>query len=83
MGDGYSKGNTIYICTDCYTVEEVNLLCKSIYINFDIEAIPVKRIKSNGAICWRIKIPSDNIQKLRYIVKPYMISEMLYKLNIK
>lgn len=83
MSDGYCKGNTIYICTDCYTFSEVNLLVNAIRNNFNIWTTLVKRNKNNNMVCWRIKIPNKDIHILRNIVKIFMIPEMLYKLNIK
>jgi hypothetical protein len=34
-------------------------------------------------LCWRIRIVGSSVARLREIVVPYMIPEMLYKLNIK
>ena len=51
--------------------------------NFSLKAKTVKRIKENGEICWRIRFKSSSLEKIREIVIPYIIPEMLYKLNIK
>lgn len=83
MGDGYCNNNVISICTDCYTHEEVNLLIKTLDSNFNLKAKLAKRIKENGKVCWIIKFKSASIEKIREIVVPYIIPEILYKLNIK
>lgn len=95
MGDGYWRRKTVYICTDNFTLQEVELLANVITTNFGIIAKLNKRIKISkpdkkenvnpvkSNICWRIRIIELSIPKLRELVVPYMIPEMLYKLGIK
>lgn len=95
MGDGYWKGKTVYICTDNFTLPEVELLANVITTNFGILARVNKRIKytlrakeknaniANFNICWRIRISELSVPRLRKLVVPFMIPEMLYKLGIK
>lgn len=83
MGDGYWSNNTVIICTDCYTYQEIELLINALINNFDIKSVIKKRIRDNGILCWRIQIEKFDIEKLRNIVIPFMIPDMLYKLNIK
>jgi hypothetical protein len=94
MGDGYWDGGSVTICTDNFTFEEVQLLANVITNNFGIIAKINKRISSprpsmdpntipvKGKLCWRIRISSNSVARLRDIVVPYMIPEMLYKLNV-
>ena len=86
MGDGYwdKNNNTMIICTDCFTLEEVSLLVNVLKNKFDLNCSLLRRIKSNKEICWRIRFSSkfENIEKLKNLVKPYFIPSMLYKLNI-
>ena len=42
MDDGYCDKHTIYLCTDCYSIEEVELLIKVLYSNFALDAPPSK-----------------------------------------
>lgn len=83
MGDGYWLNDTVYLCTDCYTKEEVILLIETLKKNFNIISGINKRKRENGIICWRIRISKLSVNKLRDIIIPFMIPEMLYKLNIK
>jgi hypothetical protein len=82
MGDGYWNGAGVSIYTDNFTFEEVNLWTNAISENFNIAAKVINRISNKGNKCWRIRIPASSVHKLRDIVIPYMITEMLYKLNI-
>jgi len=95
MGDGYWKGKTVYICTDNFTLSEVELLANVITTNFGILARVNKRIKyslrakeknaniANFNICWTIRISELSVPGLRKLVVPFMVPEMLYKLGIK
>lgn len=86
MGDGYwdTNNKTVVICTDNFTKVEVELLIKTLKDNFDLLATKNRRIKANKEVCWRIRFSSksENITKLRTLVKPYFISLLNYKLNI-
>jgi ubiquinol-cytochrome c reductase cytochrome b subunit len=86
MGDGYwdKSQNTTDICTDNFTLEEVELLIKVLDEKFDLLSTVKRRIKLNKEVCWRIRFSSksENITKLRLLVKPYIIPSMYYKLNI-
>ena len=83
MDDGYWSDGTIYLCTDNFTSEEVDLLINVLYSNFGLVAGKKKRIKENKEICWRIRFSSINVNiiKLRDLVRPYFISSMLYKIS--
>lgn len=85
MDDGYwdKSGQTVCICTDNFTLNEVNLLIDTIKCKFDLIATPQRRIKANKEICWRIRFSrkADNLSKLRSLVQPHFIPSMLYKLN--
>lgn len=83
MGDGYWNGNTVYLCRDCYTEKEVILLIDTLNCNFGIISKKVKRLPKSGVICWRIRIDPKSVDKLRETVTPFMIPDILYKLNIK
>lgn len=83
MGDGYWSKNTLYLCTDSFTYDEVLLLVDSVSTVFNISAGPLRRIKGNKEVCWRIRVSSrrENILRLRLLVSPFMISSMKYKIG--
>ena len=87
MGDGYwdTSNKTVVICTDNFTLKEVELLINVLNENFGLFSTVQKRIKENKEICWRIRFSSksENIDKLKNYVQPYFIPTMLYKLNIE
>jgi hypothetical protein len=82
MGDGYWIGETLKICTDNFTKEEVLILLNILSLKFGIKANINKRTNDNGNICWRIRISKSSINNLRSLVSPFFIPEMLYKLGI-
>ena len=86
MGDGYwdTSNKTVVICTDNFTLKEVELLINVLNENFGLFSTVQKRIKENKEICWRIRFSSksDNIKNLVNLVQPHFIPSMLYKLNI-
>jgi len=82
MGDGYWDNGTVMICTDNFSNDEVQLLANTIINNFGNIAKLKQRKRENGVICWRIRISTRRAKILRDIIVPYMILEMLYKLNI-
>ena len=86
MGDGFwdTTAKTVVICTDNFTLKEVELLISVLYEKFGLISTVQKRTKANKEVCWRIRFSSksENIDKLRNLVQPYFIPSMLYKLNI-
>jgi hypothetical protein len=86
MGDGYWEKSvkTVIICTDSFTLSEVELLIEVLKKNFELIATKKRIIKSNKKICWRIRFSSkeNNISKLINLVRSHFIPSMLYKLNL-
>jgi hypothetical protein len=86
MGDGYwnSHSKTICICTDNFTLSEVELLITVLKDKFNLLATINRRIKANKEVCWRIRFSSksENLSKLRSLIHPHFIPSMYYKLNI-
>lgn len=82
MGDGYFSENTVYLCTDNFTKKEVETLISVLDKNFNLKATIKIRKNSKGISLYRIRIKSLSLNKLKDIVVPYFIPEMLYKLNI-
>lgn len=83
MGDGYYDDGGVKICTDNFTQEEVLKLIKVLENKFEIKSSINRRKNSNGNIVWRIRIRKLGMEKLKKLVIPYFIPEMLYKLGIK
>lgn len=73
------ENNTVKICTD---KEEVLNLIKILDTKFNIKSGINKRSNPNNSIVWRIRISRLSLEKLKILIIPYMISEMLYKLGI-
>ena len=83
MGDGYFSEGSVLICSDNYTKEEVLRLIEVLHVKFGIKATLKKRTNPGGAVKWRIRVSKLSIDKLVSLVRPYFISEMLYKLGVK
>ncbi len=85
MDDGYWN-NTVFLCTDNFTLEEVNKLIIILESKFALKAtINTKtRENSNTKFSYRIRISGveSNINLLRTLVKPFFIPSMLYKLGL-
>ena len=81
MGDGYwdNDSNTIYICTECFKLEEIHILLNILRNKFGLIASLKKR--NNG---FRIRFSSrgNNIKHLRSLVQSHFHSSMLYKLGL-
>ena len=77
MDDGYKRNdcNALRISTDGFTFEEQKLLQKCLKRNFEIET----KLHRKGRY-WNIYIPNSQVKNFCSIVKPYIISEMNYKI---
>lgn len=80
MGDGYweNDSQTVFICTECFTLDEVSLLIKFFKDRFNLNCTLKKR--GNG---YRIRFSSagNNLDKLRALVINHTHPSMLYKLG--
>ncbi len=80
MGDGYWENDsaTFFICTECFTQEEVLF-----FIAFLDSKFGLKATKKNRGNSYRVRFSGEksNLDKLRSLVKPFMHSSMLYKLG--
>lgn len=87
MSDGYvclvglKNGNVtnrrIDICTDRYSLDNINMICKELFKKFDIEFCPVKR-----GNFYRIRLRTKDYCKFINIIKPYVVPSMLHKLYL-
>lgn len=80
MGDAYFA-NTVNLCTDNFSKQEVLILIRVLDEKFGIKATINKRSNPNDKVVWRIRISKNSMEKLKILVYPYMITEMLYKLG--
>lgn len=76
MDDG-GKGTAgeTYLHTRAFTLEEINLLRKTLKINFNLNTSAIEKVSNQ----WIIRISLKQKLKLIDIVKPYMHDSMLYK----
>jgi hypothetical protein len=80
---GYFTNGTLKLCTDNFTKEEVLRLIEVLHVKYDIKATINQRTNPGDVIKWRIRISKLSMDKLILLVRPYIISEMLYKLGLK
>lgn len=78
MDDGYKNGNGFMLCTDSYSLSEVELLIKVLKNNFDLNCTYHSKGKDN----YRIYIKTDSIKKFRLLVTPHIHESMMYKLTV-
>jgi hypothetical protein len=83
MDDGFSKGKAIGLCTESFTLAEVELLGKALKSNFDLVTTINVRHTSGDVTGYRLFISGkpENYTKLRSIVRPFFIPSMFYKLD--
>lgn len=81
MGDGYFYENTLKLCTDNFTKDEV-LTLKVLYHIFGLKATMNKRTNPSNSVVWTIRISRKSMGLLKSLVIPYLIPEMLYKLDV-
>lgn len=77
-GDGQRRDYGLVLCTDSFSMSDVILLVNVLIIRYNfICFIRTSKLGHN-----RIYISEKSMNSLRKIVKPYMDSSMLYKLNL-
>lgn len=79
MGDGklvYSGG--LRLCTNSYTLKEVVLLMNVLIHRYGL----ICTIHKSGPNRFIIFISKKSMERLRNIVKPYMVSSMFYKIHL-
>jgi ubiquinol-cytochrome c reductase cytochrome b subunit len=78
MDDGSRLGNSVKIATNCFTFEEVNLLCKVLESKYNIIATPNKSGKNKGHV---IHIHVNSMKLFTNLIKPYLLPSLYYKLG--
>jgi len=77
-GDGAALNKGLVLCTDSFTLKEVYLLQDVLKKQFNLNST-IQGYNNNRP---RIYIFPESMSKLVYLVKPYMLSSMLYKLHL-
>lgn len=77
MEVGNTVGRYVTLCTDSFSLEEVELLIKALNDNFNLKCYI---IKCNGN--YRIVIPASSIANLRLLVGSIIPPMMQYKLGL-
>lgn len=80
MDDGHTYHKGLYLNTQSYTNEDINLLIKALEVNFNIKARPVQ--VSGKPNQNRIFISAEYNTTIINIVKSYFTPSMYYKLSI-
>jgi LAGLIDADG DNA endonuclease family len=87
MDDGGWVDYGVRISTNAFSYVEVDILCKILKENFELDTTIQKLSKPkkyNSTVDkYSIYIRANSIQKLRTIVLPFIHPSMLYKLGIK
>lgn len=76
MDDGANRDSGFILCTDSFSLSEVELLIKVLKSNFDLNCTIHNSNNKN-----RIYVKKDSISKFKNIVSPYFHESMQYKLN--
>jgi hypothetical protein len=78
MDDGYFTNGSLKLCTDSYSYSEILILINMLKNKFNIDCKPQKR----GEVRGRIRFNKSETDKVRILVKEYIIPEMLYKIGL-
>lgn len=91
MGDGTKYGKGIILCTDSFSYFDINILINILIIKFNINPMsldviyhksykPLDKLKENLSLKPRILIRGEEFEKIKYLIKPYILNTFLYKL---
>ena len=76
MSDGVSNQYGLTICTDAFTIKEVNILLNILKNRYDLNC-SIHYLNKRP----RLYIKAESMNKLRNIVKHYVIPFSMYKLG--
>ena len=80
MGDGQALHHGLIICTNNFSIQDVVRLMNVLMIRYRLECT-IHLKKRNQKVEYMIYIRQNSMSLLRTIVKPYLCSSMLYKLD--
>ena len=79
MGDGkLVESGGLRLCTNSYSLKEVILLMSVLIYRYDLNCT-IHKADTNQ---FMIFIPKNSMEKVRNLVKPYMVSSMFYKIHL-
>lgn len=85
MDDGSIKwlgnSNAMLICTESFTVDDVNRLKKTLKNLYDIDTQLTRKTNKNVFVGYRLAINEKNSGKFRELICPYLIDCMRYKVS--
>jgi len=84
MGDAtFNKigGRRIVLCTDCFSLDEVNRLKFALFKKYNIDSY-VKSLKNGQHIVHRIAISRENIRKFQELISCYVLPSLLYRIGL-
>ena len=85
MGDGTydkGKGQRIILCTDCFSLIEVNRLRSILLKKYTIDSYVKSSKSGKDKIIYRIAISGGNRIKFQKLVCSYIIPSLLYRIGI-
>lgn len=82
MDDGFNYGNGVCLCTESFSLAEVELLKKVLESKFELIVTIQNRKTSGGSVGYRLRISSKSRDNLLSLVRSYFIPSMNYKLGI-
>ena len=82
MDEGYKHGKGIVLCTESFSLDEVELLKKVLEFKFELKVTIQKRQSSGGRLGYRLYISSKSFDQLLSIIQPAFIPSINYKLGI-
>lgn len=75
------KSNAMRICTENFTVEEVQLIQNSLFELYNIKTGRNKKTLKDGSVRYRIAIPEASSTAYRKLIQPYLVNCMKYKVS--
>ncbi len=83
MDDGQQeKKGGVTLCTDSFSIEEVQLLRKALQTNFNLVSSVHNKKGKNNNYYKRIYIFKNSLDEIKPALKEFMVDSMLYKINL-
>jgi hypothetical protein len=77
--DGYWTGNSVHLCTNSFTMDEINLLISVLTEKFNLKCTVCV---GGGSVGYIIRISAKSIPHLRTLLTPIMPPMMMYKIGL-
>lgn len=78
MDDGYKSGSGLYLCTESFSVSEMEFLVNILKGKFGL-VCSIHKVTKGGH---RIYIHSTSVDTLKGLVQPYFVPHFYYKLSL-